>query len=95
MGRGLIELELRDGVGSGEVEGRGRVEVEFGLGRAACGRDQGRPMRQIEMEADPLYGGVKRDERDDPHVTAADGAEEREHLVDAGQKLGPEQAAGS
>jgi hypothetical protein len=31
--RGLIELVFRDGFGSREVEGRGLVEVEFGLGR--------------------------------------------------------------
>jgi hypothetical protein len=57
LGRGLIELELRDIVGDGKIEGRGLVEVKLGLGRAASGRDAGRPMRQIEMQEDALHGG--------------------------------------
>ena len=81
LGRRLIELELRDSVGSGEIEGRGLVEVKLGLGRAARGGDPGRPMRQIEMAEDALNGGGERDEGDDAHLTAADGAEEREHLA--------------
>ncbi|MDA0330333.1 MAG: hypothetical protein O2958_15180 [Gemmatimonadetes bacterium] len=52
-------------------------------------------MRQVEMEEDALDGGGQGDERDDPHLPFAGGAQEREHLVDAGQKLGPEHAAGS
>jgi len=94
LGRGLIELEVRESVGSGEIEGRGLVEVQLGLGRAASGGYAGRPMGQVEMEEDALYGGGEGDEGDDAHLTAADGAEEREHLVDAGQELGPEHAAG-
>jgi hypothetical protein len=89
MGSGLIELVVRDGVGSGEIEGRGLVEVQLGLGRAASGGDAGRPMGEVEMEEDALDGGGEGDERDDPHLTAADGTQEREHLVDAGQELGP------
>ena len=46
IGRGLIELELRDGLGSREVEGRGLIELKFGLGRTPGGRHRGRPMRQ-------------------------------------------------
>jgi hypothetical protein len=94
LGSGLIELVLRAGLGIGEVEGGGLVEVEFGLGRAASGGDTGRPMGQIEVEEDALDGGGEGDEGDDAHLTAAGGAEEREHLVDAGQELGPEHAAG-
>jgi hypothetical protein len=41
MGRRLVELVLRDGVGIREVEGRGLIEVELGLGRAACGGTRG------------------------------------------------------
>ena len=62
MGSGLIELVLRDSVGSREVEGRGLIEVEFGLGRTPSGRHAGRPMRQVEMEEDVLHGGGKGDE---------------------------------
>jgi hypothetical protein len=63
LGRRLIELELRDGLGRREVEGRGLVEVEFGLGRAASGRHAGRPMRQVKIEEDAPYGGRESDER--------------------------------
>jgi len=31
---------------------------------------------------------------DDAHLTAADGTQERDHLVDAGQELGPQDATG-
>ena len=89
MGSGLIELVLRDGLRSGEIEGRGLVEVEFGLGRAASGGHAGRPMGQVEVEEDALDGGGEGDEGDDLHLSTADGAEEREHFVDAGQELGP------
>ena len=95
MGSGLIKLVLRDDFGSREVEGRGLIEVELGLGRTASGGHAGRPMGQVEVEEDVLHGGGESDERDDPHLTAADGTQEREHLVDAGQKLGPEHATGS
>ena len=81
MGGGLIELVLPDSVGSGEIEGRGLVEVEFGLGRVAFGGRPGRQMRQIELEEDALDGGGEREERDDPHLTAADGTQEREHVA--------------
>jgi hypothetical protein len=40
LGRRLIELELRESLGSGEIEGRGLVEVKLGLGE---GRARGRP----------------------------------------------------
>jgi hypothetical protein len=95
MGSGLIELVVRDGLRSGESEGRGLVEVEFGLGRATGGGHPGRPMREVEMEEDALHGGREGDERDDLHLAAAGGAQERKHLVDAGQELGPEHAARS
>jgi len=95
MGSGLIELVLRDGFGSREVEGRGLVEVEFGLGRAASGGHAGRPMGQVEVEEDALHGGREGDERDDPHLATAGGAQQREHFVDPGQELGPQHTAGS
>ena len=95
MGTGLIKLEFRDRVWDGEIEGRGLVEVQLGLGRATGGGHPGRPMREVEVEEDALDGRGKGDERDDPHLTAADATQEREHLVDAGQELGPEPAAGS
>ena len=85
MRGGLIELELRDGLGSREVEGRGLIEVELGLGRTPGGRHPGRPVRQVEMEKDALDGGGYGDEGDDLHVAAAGGTQERKHLVDASQ----------
>jgi hypothetical protein len=51
------------------------------------------PMREMKMEEDALHGGEERDERDDAHLTAADGAQEREHLVDPGQELRPQHEA--
>ena len=95
MGSGLIELVLRDGFGSRGVEGRGLIEVELGLGSTPSGRHPGRPMRQVEMEEGVLHGGGEGDEGDDSHLSTASGTQEREHLVDAGEKLGPEHAAGS
>lgn len=93
--RGLIELVLRDGLGSRKVEGWGLIEVELGLGWTASRSDPGRPMGEVEMEEDALYGGGQGDEGDDPHFAAARGAEEGEHLVDASQELGPEHATRS
>jgi hypothetical protein len=42
MGRVLVELVLGDGLGSLEIDDRGLVEVELGLGRAAYGGHPGR-----------------------------------------------------
>jgi len=63
VGRGLIELELRDNIGSGGIEGRRLVEVELGLGRATGGGHAGRPMGQVEVEEDALDGGGEGDAR--------------------------------
>jgi len=68
VGRRPIELILGDGLRSREVEGRGLVEVEFGLGRAACGGHAGGPRRQVKMEEDALHGIGERDEGDDAHL---------------------------
>lgn len=95
MGRVLVELVLGEGLGSLEIEDRGLVEVELGLGRAACGGHPGRPMWQVEMEEDVLHGGGEGDERDDLHLATACGAQKREHLADASQELSPEHAARS
>jgi hypothetical protein len=81
MGSGLIELELRDGFGIGEVEGRGLIELKFGLGRSPGGGHPGGPMGQVEVEEDVLHGGGEGDERDDPHLATAGGAQEREHFA--------------
>ena len=44
-GRGPVELELRDRLGNGEIEGGGLIEVELRLGRASrrghSGKDNG------------------------------------------------------
>ena len=63
MRSGLIELVLRDGLRSREVEGRGLIELKFGLGRTPGGGHPRRPMRQVEMEQDALYGGGEGDAR--------------------------------
>ena len=89
LGRRLVEVVLRDGLGIREIEGRRLIEVEFDLWRAPSGGQPGRLMRQVEMEEDALHGGGKGDEGDDPHLAAAGGTQEREHLVDPGQELCP------
>jgi len=61
LGRGRIELELRDRVGGGEIEGGGLIERELGLGRAPSGGGAGRPMGQVEMEEDAFHGGGEGD----------------------------------
>ena len=63
MGRRLVERKVRDGLRIRKIEGGGLIELELGLGRAACGRDQGRPMRQVEVEKDALNGGGEGDAR--------------------------------
>ena len=37
----LVERNIRDELGSREVEGRRLIELKFGLRRAACGGDRG------------------------------------------------------
>ncbi len=39
--------------------------------------------------------GGEGDERDDPDLTTAGGAQQREHFLDPGQELRPQHAAGS
>jgi hypothetical protein len=77
------------------VVSRGLIELKFGLGRTPGGGHPGRPMGQVEVEEDVLHGGREGDERYDPHLATAGGAQEREHFVDASQELGPEDAARS
>ena len=95
LGRRLVELVLRNGLGSREIECRRLVEVEFDLRRAPSGGHPGGLMRQVEMEEDALHGGGEGDEGDDPHLALAGGAQEREDFVDAGEELGPDHASGS
>ena len=94
-GSGLIELELRGGLGIDEVESRGLIEVELGLRRSPRGGDPGGPMWEVEMEEDALEGGGEGDEGEDAHLTPAGGAQEGQHFVDAGEELGPAHASGS
>lgn len=95
-GRCLIELELRaSSLRSREIDGRGLIEVELGLRRSPRGGDPGGPMWEVEMEEDALEGAGAGNEGEDAHLATAGGAQEGQHLVDAGQELGPAHASGS
>jgi hypothetical protein len=89
---GMVRWAVKAGLGGG---GWPEERKEFHLWRAPSGGQPGRLMRQVEMAEDALHGGGQGDERDDPHLALAGGAQEREDLVDAGQELGPEHAARS
>ena len=76
VGQRLVELEVGNGVGLGEVEGRSLIEEaieEIGLGRSA-GRREGRGcVGEIEVEEDGGDDGRIGKERDDPHLSTAGG----------------------
>jgi len=63
MERRLVELKVRDGLRSRQVEGWGLIERELGLRRAPSGGEAGRAMGQVEMEEDALHGGGEGDAR--------------------------------
>jgi hypothetical protein len=107
---GLIEVELRDGLGLGRVQGRRLVEVvggervhrsgvigvelECGLGRSAGRGESGRGVREVEAAEDGADGLGVGEEGEDAHVRSAVGAAEGEDLVDAGEESGPAGAGG-
>jgi hypothetical protein len=94
VGQGLIAVELGAGVREGGIEGRSLVELEFGLRGSAGGGEGRRPVRDSEVAEDTLDHGRVDEERDDPHLPLADGTEEGEDLVDAGEEARPGDAAG-
>ena len=49
VGQRLIEDEVWDGLGLGGIEGRGLVEEEISLGRAARGRDGRRCVWELQV----------------------------------------------
>jgi hypothetical protein len=71
VGRGLVEVEVRDGVGLGGVEAGGLIDEldrELVLGRSARGRNGRRLVRQVEVEEDG---------RDDGRIGQVGGAQGR------------------
>jgi hypothetical protein len=93
VGEGLIEVELGPGVREGGIERRSLVEREFGLRGSAGGGEGWEPVRDSEVAEDALDHGRVDEERDDPHLPVADGTEEGEDLVDAGEEARPGDAA--
>ncbi len=85
--RTVADSEAADGSGRNFVVDNS-AEQEF-LRTSQEGR-QGRAGRLAGRCA-----GREGDERDDPHLATAGGTQEREHLANPGQKLGPEHATGS
>lgn len=80
VGRGLVELEVGAGVGLGGVEGRCLIEErgeEIALRRPAGGREGRRFVGEVEVEEDRGDDGRIAEEREDPHLTATGGTEQR------------------
>jgi hypothetical protein len=50
---------------------------------------------QMEVHEDGAHDGRIGEEGEDSHLTATARAQERQHLVDPGEKLGPEDSRGS
>ncbi len=92
VGRGLVELEIWDGLWLGGVEGGCLIEEpgeEIALGRAARGSEGRGLVRDVEVEEDGGDDGRIGEEREDPHLTATGRTEERQHVVDASEQDGP------
>ena len=92
VGRGLVELEVGDRLWLGGVEGRCLIEEpgkEIALGRSACGSEGRGLVREVEVEEDGGDDGRIGEEREDPHLTATGGTEQRQHVVDASEQDGP------
>jgi hypothetical protein len=101
VGQGLVEVEVWDGVGPGRVEGRRLIEEpceEIALGWSAAGERGGGlwgSSRWRRMAA--TTGGSVRTERselaegkrEDPHLGAAGGTQQRQHVVGAREQDGP------
>jgi len=74
---------------------RGRlIEEKVGLWRRSGGSDGGRLVRQLEVEEDGQNDGRIGEEGEDPHLAPTNGTEQRQHLVDPGDELGPTDARG-
>jgi hypothetical protein len=92
VGQGLVEFEVGDGLGLGGVEGRCLIEEpgeEIALRRPAGGREGRGLVREVEVEEDRGDDRWIGEEREDPHLGAAGGTEQRQHVVDASEQDGP------
>jgi hypothetical protein len=97
VGRRLVEVEVWDGLGLGGVEGRCLIEEpgeEIALGRSARGREGWGFVREVDVEEDGGDDGRIGQKREDPHVGAAGGTQERQHVVDASEQDGHRIRAG-
>jgi hypothetical protein len=88
VGQGLVELEVRDGVGLGGVEGRCLIEEpgeEIALRWPAAGeRGGGLWGRSRWRRMAETTGGSVRKARIH-HLAAAGGTQQRQHVVDASE----------
>ena len=92
VARGLVEVEVRDVVRLGGVEGwrlTEELDEEIALGRSAGGREGRGFMGEIEVEEDSRDDGRIGQKREDLHLGAAGGTHERQHVVDAREQDGP------
>src|SRR5690606_24534542 len=93
----LIEVEVRDGIRLGGIEGWRLVEVQerigvigrLGVRRGAGGAERWHGGGKSEMAEDAGHDQGVRKEGEDAHLGAAVGAAEREDLIDAGEQSGP------
>ena len=74
------------------VEGRCLIEEsgeEVALRWPAGGREGRGLVGEVEVEEDGGDDGRIGEEREDPHLSAAGGTEQRQHIVDASEQDGP------
>ena len=89
VGQGLIELNLGDRFRIRGIESGGLIEPEVGLGWGAGGTQERRQTGKIEVGENGANGNGIGDEGDDAHGSAARRADERQNIIDPGNKGGP------
>jgi len=91
---GLIEYELWAGLALGRIEDRSLIQEKVSLGRSTSRRDGRRLVGELEVGKDREDDGRIGEESKDPHVATTRGAEQRQHVVDAGEQHSPTDAGG-
>ena len=76
------------------IEGWRLVKEEITLGWATRRREGWGSVGQVEVEEDGGDDRRVREEREDPQLAAAGGAEQRQNLEDTGEEDGPSDARG-
>jgi len=101
----LVEVVLRRRLGLDWIDLGRLVEEEVALRWPTGRRDWRGPVGQIEVNEDGAdhrrigkeseRSGARRRQGENPHLATTARAQERQHLVDAGEKLGPAESRGS